>query len=444
MGDLLIRGGTVLTLGPLGVVQGDLYVVEGKIAELPSRRLEADTVIDAAGCLVIPGFVQAHIHLCQTLFRGLADDMNVIDWLRERVWPLEQAHDAASLHASAALGVAEMLLSGTTSVLSIETAWFTDSAFQAAQELGIRAIIGPALMDLREPGTEIVGQTTDEAISEVRRLVERWHGAEGGRLGVGVSPRGPRNATPDLWRECVSLAEEADLRLHTHVNENREQADRLGQGPDGRDVYALDEYGALSHRMVMAHCVWLDGGEKMLVRARGAHVCHCPSANLKLASGLAPVVEYLQAGVNVGLGADGAACNNHLDAFEELRLAALIHKPRYGPTAVPAARALDMATMGGARALGLGHQVGSLELGKRADVVVLRRDAVHAAPSAGASLASQIVFAHTSADVKTVVVDGRVVVDEGRLVSGDQDAIRLEAERQRQAIIERAGLAILV
>ncbi|MDP9073309.1 MAG: amidohydrolase family protein, partial [Actinomycetota bacterium] len=402
----------------------------------------ADTVIDARGCLLMPGFVQAHVHLCQTLFRGLADDMDVIDWLRERVWPLEQAHDADSLHASAALGVAELLLSGTTSVLSMETTRHTDSSFEAARELGIRAIIGPALMDRWEPGTEMVGQTTDEAMAEVRRLVDRWHGTEGGRLRVSVSPRGPRNATPSLWRECVALAEAADLRIHTHVNENRKQAARLSRGADGRDVYALDSYGALSHRLVMAHCVWLDGGEKMLVRARGAHVCHCPSANMKLASGLAPVPEYLGAGINVALGSDGAACNNNLDAFEELRLAALIHRPRYGPSAVPAARALEMATRGGAKALGIDREVGSLELGKRADVVVLRRDGVHAAPISGAPLESQIVFAHTSADVKNVVVDGRVVVDEGQLVSGDAGAIRRDAENHRRSIMERAGLVI--
>ena len=428
MSDLLIRGGTVLTLGPLGVVEGDLYAVGSRITELPSRRREAETVVDARGCLVMPGFVQAHVHLCQTLFRGLADDMNVIDWLRERVWPLEQAHDADSLYASSALGVAEMLLSGTTCALSMETTRFTDSAFLAAQRLGIRAVIGPALMDRWEPGTEMVGQTTEEALTEVRRLIDRWHGTEGGRLAVALSPRGPRNATPSLWRECVALATAADLRLHTHVNENREQSDRLGQGPDGRDVYALDSYGALGPRLVMAHCVWLDGGEKDLVRARGAHVCHCPSANLKLASGVAPVVEYLESGVNVALGADGAACNNHLDAFEELRLAALIHKPRYGPTAVPAAQALEMATLGGARALGMDQEVGSLEVGKRADLVVLRRHALHAVPLDGAPLASQVVFAHTSADVRTVVVDGRVVVDDSRLVSGDEDAIRRDAD----------------
>ncbi len=432
----------MLTLGPLGATVGDLYAVDGRIAELPSGRRTADTVVDARGCLVMPGLVQAHVHLCQTLFRGLADDMNVIDWLRERVWPLEQAHDADSLYGSAALGVAEMLLSGTTSFLSMETTRFTESAFLAAQELGVRAVIGPALMDRWEPGTEMVGQSTSQAWDAVRGLVRDWHGAEGGRLGVALSPRGPRNATPLLWAECVSLASAANLRLHTHVNENREQADRLGREQDGRDVYALDSYGALGPRLVMAHCVWLDDGEKALIRERGAHVCHCPSANLKLASGWAPVVEYLEAGVNVALGADGAACNNHLDGFAEMRLAALIHKPRYGPTAVPAAQALAMATMGGARALGISGEVGSLEVGKRADVVVLRRDAIHATPLSGAPLASQVVFAHTSADVRTVVVDGRVVVDEGRLVSGDETTIRHRADAYRRALIQRAGLVV--
>ena len=428
-------------MGPGGVIAGNLYAADGRIAELPSRRTDAERVIDASGRVVIPGFVQAHVHLCQTLFRGLADDMDVVDWLRKRVWPLEQAHDAASLHASAALGVAELLRCGTTSVLAMETTKHTEQAFLAAEQLGIRATIGPALMDSWEPGTEMIGQTTDEAIRDVSALLERWHGRVG-RLSVALSPRGPRNATPDLWRACVTMAEEANIRLHTHVNENRDQAERLSREQGGRDIYALESYGALSSRLVMAHCVWLDEGEISLLKRRGAHVCHCPSSNLKLASGFAPVVDYLDAGINVALGADGAPCNNNLDAFIELRLASLIHKPRYGPTAMPATRVLEMATLGGARALGLESDIGSLEVGKKADVVVLRRDGLHIAPTKLSTLASQIVFAHKSEDVEAVVVDGHPVVLDGHLVTGDEVKIREAAELHRIALLDRAGLVL--
>jgi 5-methylthioadenosine/S-adenosylhomocysteine deaminase len=438
--DLLVRDATILTLGPQGTVHGSIYVVDGRIAEIPSTRRSAATVIDAQGRLVVPGFVQAHVHLCQTLFRGLADDLDVVDWLRTRIWPLEQAHDEASLRASADLGIAELLLGGTTTVLSMETTRYTDATFESAAELGIRALIGPALMDRWEPGTEMIGQSTEEALSSVRALLHRWHGAEGGRLDVALSPRGPRNATPELWRACVALAAEAGLVLHTHVNENAEQAARLAREPGGRDVYALDSYGALGPNLVMAHAVWLEEGEQRLVEEKGAHVCHCPSSNLKLASGVAPIPEYLAAGINVALGADGAPCNNNLSAFTEMRLAGLIHKPRLGPRTLPAEEILRLATVGGATALGRADEIGTLEVGKRADLVVIARDAPHCRPLQGGSLASAVVYAHQDRDVTDVVVDGRHVVGDGRLLSGSLDDIVKTAEAQRGALLARAGI----
>jgi len=296
-------------------------------------------------------------------------------------------------------------------------------------------------MDRFEPGTEMEGGTTAGALSSVTELIGRWSGAAGGRLGVALSPRSPGNATAELWRACVGLAAEHDLVLHTHVSENREQAERLAAELGGRDAFFLDAVGALGPRLVMAHCVWLDAGERALVQARGAHVCHCPSANLKLASGVAPIPEYLAMGINVALGADGAACNNNLSAFTEMRLAALVHKPRCGPKAMPASTVFEMATMGGARALGLEREVGSLEVGKRADLVVVQRDALHARPNGGAAVASQLAYAHTGADVRDVVVDGEVVVRDGRLVSGSEAAIVAEAEQQRSLLVKRARLS---
>jgi cytosine/adenosine deaminase-related metal-dependent hydrolase len=418
-----------------------VYIDEGRIVAVGEAPATASEIVDAAGGLVLPGFVQAHVHLCQTLFRGLADDMEVIEWLRRRVWPLEQAHDAESLRASAELGVAELLLGGTTTVLSMETTHDTEASFEAAAALGIRAVIGPALMDQLEPGSEMLGgHTTAAALDLLAGLRARWHGACGGRLGLAVSPRGVRTATEDLWRASAELASSEGLVLHTHVNESFEQASRLAAAFGARDVYALDGWGALGERTVMAHCVWLEPGEQDRVRARGAHVCHCPSANLKLASGVAPIPGYLSDGINVALGADGAACNNNLSALTEMRLAGLIHKPRHGPAAMPAAAVLRMATMGGARALGMAGEIGSIEVGKKGDVIVLRRDGLHARPVAGSTIESEVVYAHTAADVAVVVVDGRVVVVDGALLTGSEQAIRDQAECQRLAILRRAGL----
>lgn len=446
-GDLLLRGGIVVTMtgtgDDLGVVTGDVLVEDGAITAVGAGPADASTVVDCTGMVVLPGFVQAHVHLNQTLFRGLDDDAEIAAWLRRTVWPLESAHDHASVHAAASLGIAELLRSGTTSVLSIEAVSHTAAVFEAAAALGIRAVTGPSTMDLAEPSTGVGnGCSTEAARAELLALVDRWHGAYGGRLRVAASPRGTRAATPDTWRWAVALAHEHDLRLHTHVSENAALADRLAQEPGGRDLYFLHDVGALGPRLTMAHCVWLDGGERDLLRRSGASVCHCPSSNLKLASGIAPIPEYLDDGVNVALGADSATCANTLDAFTELRLAALLHKPAYGPTAMPAATVLRLATIGGARALGLGDHVGTIEVGKRADVVVasLARSA-RSALLPEQSLASLLAYSMNASDVHTVVVDGRIVVADGVLTTGDEAAIVATASRERAALLARARVS---
>jgi 5-methylthioadenosine/S-adenosylhomocysteine deaminase len=435
--DLVIRNGIFVTMGPAGVVRGDLAIIAGRIADLGRVEERGRHEIDAQNAVVLPGLVQAHVHLCQTLFRGISDDCDVVDWLFNWIWPLEQQHDAASMRASCRLGVAELLLSGTTSILSIETVHHTDVAFEAASELGIRATIGKALMDRREVGTEMFGESTEAALTDLEQLISTWHGAAEGRLRVAVSPRGPRNATPELWRRGVAIAAEHGLVLHTHVNENRAQAERVALSGEGRDVYALDSWGALGPSLVMAHCVWPDEGELDLMQEKRPHVCHCPSANLKLASGIAPIPEYLKRGINVALGSDGAACNNNLDAFQEMRLAALIQKPLHGPTAMPAATVLELATLGGARALGLETEIGSLEVGKKADLLIMRPTRAHNSPSG--DYASSIVYASSAADVRTVLVDGAVVVRDGALVHGDEQDIVADSERQKELILDRLG-----
>ncbi|MBI4259229.1 MAG: 5'-deoxyadenosine deaminase [Actinobacteria bacterium] len=441
MTSLLVRGGTVVTMDPdRRVMDGDVYAVDGRVEELPSTRTSADVVIDASGQLVVPGFVQTHVHLCQSLFRGLADDMDVVDWLRLRIWPLEQALDAEATRDSALLGIAEMLLGGTTAALTIETVRHTEEVLRAVVDSGFRAVSGKAMMDRLEPGTEMVGETTEEAVAESMALLESFHGAGGGRLRYAFCPRGARNATDDLWRETVRLAEEHDAWIHTHAAENEAQTERLAALGGGTDVTYLGGLGVLGPRTVLAHCVWVDDEEIRLLAASGATVAHCPSSNMKLASGFARVPEMLAAGVNVGLGADASPCNNNLDALQEMRLAALIHKPRAGPTAMTAMDVLEMATLRGARALGLQDEIGSLEPGKRADMVMVRRDRIHARPDGGRDPVAQLVYELRSADVDTVIVDGRVLVQGGRLAELDEAEIRTRADGSVRRVMGRAGL----
>lgn len=442
MSELTIRNATIVSAARPAAGLEDVHVAGNTIHSITpaSDAPVGDDELDASGCFLIPGLIQCHVHFCQTIFRGIADDMDVIEWLFRRIWPLEQAHDHTSLGASAELAVAELLLGGTTCALSMETVRHTDASFEAAEALGIRAFIGKAIMDQFEPGTDMIGEDSASAWAEIERLIDRWHGAGDGRLHYALSPRAPISATDETWRRCVELAEELDLVLHTHVNENGGQAELVVGTGRHRDVAALHEVGALTPRMVMAHAVWLDDHERDLLREHHPNVCHCPSANMKLASGRAPVPEYLADGVNVALGADGAACNNRLDAFTEMRLAALVHKPAAGPTAMPAAQVFEMATLGGARALGLGDRLGAVEVGRLADLVLVERSPLHVYTTRHADPFSTLVYASTASDVRDVVVDGRLVVRDHELLSGDVVDIAERAERELDALLDRAQL----
>jgi 5-methylthioadenosine/S-adenosylhomocysteine deaminase len=441
--SLLVRDGTVVTMDPRRrVLDADVYVEDSRIVEVGTTRSTADTVVDASGAIVVPGFVQAHVHLCQSLFRGLADDMDVVDWLRRRIWPLEQALDGPALRSAARLAIAEMLLSGTTAALTIETVHGTEEVLGAVMETGFRAVGGKAMMDRLEPGTEMVGETTDEAIQRSLELLRAFHGAGDGRIHYAFCPRGARNATDELWALTVRLAEEHDARIHTHAAENRAQTARLAATSGGTDVAYLQSLGVLSPRTVLAHCVWVTDEEVAMLASSGATVAHCPSSNLKLASGFAPVPEMLAAGVNVGLGADGTPCNDNLDMFTEMRLAALIHKPRVGPEGMAALDVLEMATIRGARALGLEDRIGSIEPGKRADLVVVRRDGLHAQPGGDRDPVGQLVYELRSSDVDTVIVDGRPLVRGGELTEMDPDELRARASESVRRVAVRAAVEV--
>ena len=327
MTSILIRNGTVVAMDPSRTIaQNDLYIEDGIIREFPTKRREADHVVDATDSLVLPGFIQTHIHLNQTLFRGLSEDLVVEDWLRLRIWPLEKAHDADSLYDAARLGIAEMLRTGTTCALTNETVQHTDSAFEAIIETGIRAVAGKMMMDRWEVGTEMLGETTDDSMRESMRLLEKYHGRENGRVGYAFCPRGTRNCTDELWGDIVQAAAEHKVLIHCHRGDGKAQTLRLSaEGPT--EFRYLESVGAPGPNLVLAHCIWLDDEELVMMANSRVKATHCPSANLKVASGLAKVPEMLELGVNVSLGADGAPANNNLDMFMEMRLAGLSTKP---------------------------------------------------------------------------------------------------------------------
>jgi len=437
MSSILIKNGTLVTMDSANtIVRSDLLVSDGRIADVGGSGQTADTVIDAAGCTVIPGFVQTHIHLCQTIFRGAADDLALIDWLKQRVWPMEAAHSPASIKASARLGIAELIKGGTTCALTMETVNHTGEVFKVVEETGFRATVGKCMMDKGDEVPSALQEQTGDSIDESVALLEEWHGKAGGRIRYCFAPRFAISCTRDLLERVAVLARARGVMVHTHASENRTECELVQQESGLRNVAYLDSLGLTGRNVALAHCVHLNSAEIEILRTSGTNVVHCPSSNLKLGSGIAPVAKLLEQGISVSLGADGAACNNRLDMFTEMRTAALLQKALHGPEVLPANRVLRMATADGARALGLDAEIGSLEVGKRADLSVVRLDRLHATPVK--DVVSALVYSAETEDVDTVLINGEFVMRDRKLLTIDEratiESARLEAENLNAAL----------
>ncbi|HEX4449704.1 MAG TPA: 5'-deoxyadenosine deaminase [Kofleriaceae bacterium] len=439
MSEVIFRGGVILTIdGQHRVLAGDVAANDGAIVHVGGNYTPASRdfdIVDCSGCVVMPGLVQAHVHTCQTLARGHADDLELMDWLRQVIWPYEAKLDAAAMTASAELACAELLLGGTTAILDMGTVRNTEQIFQAAETSGIRATIGKAMMDAPDtmPGLR---ESTQQSLDESQNLAKRWHGAANGRLRYAYAPRFVLSCTDELLREVGARAKSNGLGVHTHASENTAEIALVHERFGKPNMQVLDDFGLLGPHACIAHGVHVSPDERALLAARGAHVCTCPSSNLKLASGICQVPELIAAGVAMAIGADGAPCNNNLDGFGELRLVALLHKPGRGPRTLPAPEVVRMATRGGAGALGLGDSLGALEVGKRADVIAVDTQALHTLPAA--SPWSQIAYAAKSCDVKHVAVDGRLVVRDRALLTLDVETVRANAKRAATRLFSAA------
>ncbi len=440
MSELIIRGGTIVTVNDdWHVLGGDVACRDGELVQVGGDYTPVGSdyqIIDAEGCIVMPGLVQSHVHMCQTLARGRADDMSLLDWLAKVVWPYEGALRPDEMRACARLAATELLLGGTTAILDMGTVHHTDVLFEVAAEAGLRATIGKAMMD--EPDPRIppgLRESTDASLAESRRLCEQWHGAEADRLRYAFAPRFAVSCTDRLMRETAGMARELGARLHTHASENTGEIAEVEKRSRMRNVLYLHDCGFSGDDVTLAHCVWLDDAERKVLADTGTHVAHCPSSNLKLASGMAEVPELMALGIKVSLGADGAPCNNNLDIFTEMRLAALIHKPRCGPRAMAAPLVVRMATMGGAAALGRAGEIGSLEVGKLADVTVVDTRAPHVVPTTDPH--SALVYACRAGDVRHVVVGGQLVVHERELLTLQRDHVVDAAAAASHSIFDR-------
>ncbi|GAB4375601.1 MAG: 5'-deoxyadenosine deaminase [Calditrichia bacterium] len=432
---ILLKNGLVVTQNPQrDIFTGDILIEDDRIKKIESH-IEKDRhqVVNLKGLVVTPGFIQSHVHICQTLFRNLADDMELLDWLQTRIWPMEMAHNEESLRASARLGLAEMMLSGATCILDMGNGQYQDIVFEEILHSGMRGFSGKVMMD---SGDQLYKETTQSVLAETESLIQKWHKKVHPRVQYALAPRFVPSCSPDLWAAVKDLSERYNLIVHTHSSENQKEWNWVKKVTGQGNVNFFVEQGLASPRLCLAHCIWISEEEIEKMAEFGINVLHCPSANLKLGSGIAPIPKLMAKGISIGLGADGAACNNNLDIFMEMRLAALIQKPFRGVVSTTAEKIFDMATVNGARLLGLADEIGSLEEGKKADLTILNLNKVHCIPAD--NIYSQIIYSARASDVQHVMVDGQWIVFNQKLQNYNYQEIVQDSWEQIQKLFERS------
>jgi 5-methylthioadenosine/S-adenosylhomocysteine deaminase len=445
MNKSLIKLNSIVTMDSARrVVSGGGIVISGNmieqvLSEKEVREMKSfdGEVIDAGKLVAIPGFIQTHIHLCQTLFRGMADDLELLEWLTLRIFPYEAAHNARSMHASAMLGLAELIRSGTTTIMDMGSIHHEEEIVRAIDETGLRAFVGKAMMD-ENAAYPLLKEPTKESVSSTLKQAEQWHNSSGGRIRYAVAPRFVLSCSETLLKEAHEMTRSfSGMLFHTHAAENRHEMDAVRKRCKMDNVEYFESINILHSNTCLAHCIWLSEKEVQMLSDRKAKVAHCPSSNLKLGSGIARIPELRARGITVSLGADGAPCNNTLDMFQEMRLAALIQKPLHGPRVMDAKTVFEMATLGGAATLGLEKEVGSIEIGKKADIVLLDLERtwnpVRDVPNE--NIYSSLVYSCSPENVCSVMVDGRWLYRDGAHSSLNEEmAVRNGRTELRQLL----------
>lgn len=420
VGTVVVDSSTVIRDGGI-VVSGSRIEAVGEHEELaeqyPDRERKDYDVL-------LPGLIGGHIHSVQSLGRGIADDTELLDWLFDYILPMEASLSPEEMRIAAKLGYLELIESGTTTCIDHLSVAHADQAFEAAGEMGVRGRLGKVLMDRRSPDGLL--EDTEVGLIETERLIREYHGSFGDRIRYAVTPRFAVSCTEECLRGARELADEyEDVRIHTHASENRGEIATVEDDTGMGNIHWLDEVGMTGEDVVLAHCVHTDESEREVLEETGTHVTYCPSSNMKLASGIAPIRDYLDREINVALGNDGPPCNNTLDPFTEMRQASLLQKVDHlDPTATPAGTIFDMATINGAKAAGF-ERLGALREGWRADIVGLRTDLTRATPLH--DVLSHLVFAAHGDDVVFTMVDGNVLMEDGEVTVADAAEIRAEA-----------------
>ena len=402
------------------------------------RKENYDEIYDARHLTLIPGFIQTHVHLSQTLFRGLAEDLPLLEWLQLKIFPFENAHNESSLKITAQLSINELLLGGTTTLLDMGTLRYGEVVFKEMIESGIRGFTGKCLMDVNDLFPEFKSSKKEE-IRDIQDLAKSFHNFDGGRIKYSFSPRFVLSCTEGLLKETKEIMKDYPGSVyHTHSSENLDEINEVRKRFQRENIEYFDSIGVLDDHTVLAHCVHTSENEKKMLKDKDTRIAHCPSANMKLGSGIAPIPQYLKEGISVTLGADGAPCNNNLSIFYEMRLASLIQKPIHGAETMDAKTIFRMATIEGAKALHLQDEIGSIEVGKKADLVLIDLDSYSSNYSdSDESVYSDMVFSSTKENIKSVMVDGQWVVKARESLIYDQKEIVSKGNEELTKLLKR-------
>lgn len=414
--DLIISGGKTLLMDSsntclenAGIAIHDSVIIEIGKKEDILKKYDARELINAEGSLTMPGFINTHTHAAMTCFRGIADDLELMDWLNNYIFPAEAKNVNEHLaYWGSLLACAEMIKSGTTTFCDMYI--FEDEAARAAKEAGMRCLVGEVLFDFPSPSCK----TPEEGLAYTRRLAEKWQ--DDPLVNIIVEPHSLYTCSPSLLQDAKKIADDYHLMMGTHLLENQSERDQLQDKFGKSTVSFLQDIGYLSDRLLAFHCVCMSREEMELFAKHNCKVSHNPASNMKLASGIASVPEMIEAGIIVGLGTDGCASNNTLDMIRDMSTAARLHKIAHlDPTVMDAKTVVRMATINGARALGMERLVGSLETGKKADIIIIGLNKPHLTPIFNEY--SHLVYAASGADVDTVVINGKVVMKDRRLLT---------------------------
>ena len=424
--DLLVTNGIVLTMDAEGtrIDDGSVAIVGTRIVAVDQaaamRNWTAERVVDARGGIIMPGLVNTHTHAAMTCFRGLADDLPLMEWLQDHIFPAEARLDDKTVYSATLLACAEMIRSGTTTFCDMYL--FEDAVARAASAAGVRAVVGEVLYDFPSPNYGEI----ENGFAYTEKMVDTWR--DDPLITVAVEPHSPYLCAPDLLQRAAAIARRHSLPLVIHVSETRSEVEQMQQRYGHTPVGFLAEHGILAPNLLACHCVELTEEDHELLQTHDVKVAHNPESNMKLASGIAPVPKLLQRGICVGLGTDGCASNNNLDLFLEMSTAAKLHKVNtLDPTVLDAEAVLRMATIEGARALGMGQTTGSIEKGKSADIIVIDTRQPHLTPMYNP--VSHLVYAANGSDVSWTIIDGRVVMEDRRLCSLDVESVMADVER---------------